>query len=236
MEFSKIVRDNLGNYIDSFYLAVKHNNEKYIDEYIQKFLNKTLTVLNIFYTKETSLTTHKESDGEHFHFVVVHSGDNEILNKKITNSLMRHYVNKYNLAGNSKGTRVRQYGLIRKSIKSVANLLRYVTKETNIVKYFSPVNGDIHLHEEIQQIIQSLPKWETHEEQDSVTFFNSTLEEIRRQPPDILNNDYLLIIKILEIYNLANKHPPIKSTMDKYLRIIHYGQMPIHDFITKYYL
>ena len=229
MEFNEIVRNNLGNYVNSFYLAIKHDNEDYLKEYIGKFLSKQITVSFILYTKETSLTTHKESLGEHFHFLVLHKGDTEQLNKKVANSLMRHYVNKYNLAGNSNGTRVRQYGLIKRSIKSVANIIRYVMKDTQTPTII-PHNDDI------MNTVLSLPKWEKNENHDTINFFNDTLEEIKRQIPENLNNDYDIIAKILDFYNLAGKHPPVKSTIDKYLRIVHYSQMTTYDFISKYYL
>jgi len=241
ISFSKIVRNNLGNYIDSFYLAIKHENKSYIDSYIEKFLKKTLTVVTIFYTKETSYTTHKESDGQHFHFVVIHKGDNEILNKKVTNSLMRHYVNKYNLAGNSVGTRVRQYGLIKKSIKSVSNLIRYVTKENQAVDLFTAAwfaGDDLpqEHHEEIQLVINSLPQWETNEDNNHLTFFNQTLDELMTQSSEIINNEYSIIRIILKQYDLANKHPPVKATIEKYLRILDYKKLSTTDFIDKYYL
>ena len=229
MEFNEIVRNNLGNYVNSFYLAIKHNHEDYLKEYINKFLAKTLTVSFILYTKETSYTTHKESDGQHFHFLVLHKGDNDILNKKTTNSLMRHYVNKYQLAGNSNGTRVRQYGLIKKSIKSVVNIIRYVMKDT-VAPTIIPHNDNI------ISIILSLPKWEKNENQDNITFFNQVLEEVKRQPLEKLNNQYSLIQLILKQYDLAEKHPPVKATIQKYLRIVEYKQLSINDFIDKYYL
>lgn len=229
MEFNEIVRNNLGNYVNSFYLAIKHDNEDYLKEYINKFLSKSLTVSFILYTKETSMTTHKESQGQHFHFLVLHKGDTEQLNKKITNSLMRHYVNKYNLAGTSNGTRVRQYGLIKRSIKSVANIIRYVMKDTQTPTII-PHNDDI------MNTVLSLPKWEKQDNNDSINFFNETLEEIKRQSPEILNNHYSLIQFILKQYDLANKHPPVKATIQKYLRIVEYKQLSINDFIDKYYL
>jgi hypothetical protein len=61
MDFAQIVRNNLGNYVDSFYLAIKHENKNYINEYIKTFLRKSLTVSSIFYTKETSYTIHLRS-------------------------------------------------------------------------------------------------------------------------------------------------------------------------------
>ena len=229
MEFNEILRHNLGNYVNSFYLAIKHSHEDYLKEYINKFLAKTLTVSFILYTKETSYTTHKESEGQHFHFLVLHKGDNDILNKKTTNSLMRHYVNKYQLAGNSNGTRVRQYGLIKKSIKSVVNIIRYVMKDT-VAPTIIPHNDNI------ISIILSLPKWEKNENQDNITFFNQVLEEVKRQPLEKLNNQYSLIQLILKQYDLAEKHPPVKATIQKYLRIVEYKQLSINDFIDKYYL
>lgn len=239
MEFNKIVRDNLGNYITSFYLAIKHNTEDYLKEYINKFIIKSHTLYFVFYTKEICHHTHKESNGEHFHFIVAHRGDNEILNKNRTNSLMRHFVNKYNLAGNSQGTRVRQYGLIQKSIRSVPNIIRYCTKGTNweIPNYKLILQEQsTELHEPILETIKSLPKWVENEEQNQIAFFNQTLEEIKRQPLEVLNNPYSLIQKILQQYDLAKKHPPVKATIQKYLRIIEYKQMSINQFIDKYYL
>lgn len=241
MEFNKIVRDNLGNYINSFYLAIKHENEEYLAQYIHKFMKKSLTLSFVFYTKEICSNTHKATDGEHFHFIIAHKQDNEVLNKAKTNSLMRHFVNKYNLAGNSQGTRVRQYGLIQKRIRSVVNIIRYCIKG---VKWEEPNYNLIITEDEyseeyqssILDTIKALPVWEDNEEDDSKRFFLQTLEEIKRQPQELLNNDYSLIKFILNIYDLAKKHPPVKATIQKYLRVIDYKRLHINDFIDKYYL
>lgn len=239
MEFNEIVRNNLGNYITSFYLAIKHINEKYLKEYLDKFIIKSPTLLFVFYTKEICSHTHHASGGEHFHFIVAHSGDNEQINKKVTNSLMRHYVNKFNLAGNSQGTRVRQYGLIQKRIRSVCNIIRYCCKSID----WETQNYNLILREHNEEFytnildtIKSLPQWDDKEDEDPKKFFLQTLEEIKRQPPEILNNQYSLIGKILHFYDLAKKHPPVKATIEKYLRIIDYSKLTTNQFIDKYYL
>ena len=249
MEFNEIVRKNLGTYVTSFYLAIKHEEQSYLIHYLDKFMRKTPSLAFVFYTLETCSHTHKATDGEHYHFLLLHKGDNEQLNKKITNSLMRHFVNKYNLAGNSEGTRVRQYGLIQKRIRSVANICRYVTKGTkwetpfnSVINYRLEFNRDLdennsHLsYKEVIETLKALPKWDDKEDDDTKRFFLQTLEEIKRQPLEIKNNEYSLIQFILRQYDLAKKHPPVKATIQKYLRIVDYTKLSINDFIDKYYL
>lgn len=225
MEFSNLVKNNLTAHLTSFYLAIVHSEETELVSYISK-RSKIYNIQGWILAKETSLTTHKETNGEHFHIVLFHFSDNELLNKKHSNSIMRHFVNKYELAGNSQGDKVRQYGLIKKSIRSVEKIIRYTTKDHKFI--CDPKS--------LQEIVDTLPNWETDEENTTQNFMKTILDEVKRQPLGELNNDYSIIKFILDYYRKNNKHPPPRSVMDKYLKIINFDQIEIFDFINKYYL
>ncbi len=222
----------------AFFMAVHH----ILTHTVYKIFREYEDEMGLYaVSREIAEHSHKETDGEHFHFIIAHKQDNEVLNKAKTNSLMRHFVNKYNLAGNSQGTRVRQYGLIQKRIRSVVNIIRYCIKGVNWEEpnYNLIITEDQYSEEyqsSILDTIKALPVWEDNEEDDSKRFFLQTLEEIKRQPQELLNNDYSLIKFILNIYDLAKKHPPVKATIQKYLRVIDYKRLHINDFIDKYYL
>ena len=61
------------------------------------------------------------------------------------------------------------------------------------------------------------------------------MEETNLNPQNI-NNDFELIKIILHNYHLAKRHPPTRTIIQKYLRIIQYNKLPLYDFIEKYYL
>ena len=244
MDYQEIIRNNLGDYVSSFYLAIKHQfSIQDIHEYTGLFVQKRKeTVHSIIMTTEKCLHTHKETDGEHYHFVVFHRGDNTIINKKTTNSLMRHFAEKYQLTGTSDGKKVRQYGLLRKSIRSVQNILRYVTKETVWYKRDDTLfvfAHDATTEHRILKLLEAFPKWENNEEATPTKFSQTIIDILKEETninPQNINNDFELIKIILHNYHLAKKHPPTRSIVQKYLRVIQYNKLSLYDFIEKYYL
>lgn len=252
MNYQKIIRDNLGDYVNSFYLAMEHTEQikKDIYEYCEKYLGKKISIHSILITLEKCNHTHKATNGEHYHFVVFHRGDNLVINKKVTNSLMRHFAEKYELTGNSDGTKVRQYGLIKRSIRSVPDILRYVTKEIAWGNYLYPPYKKLDVPlwvitktEEdttsLLNILEGLPSWDKGEETTTRTFFRNTLYELNEETlknSEIKNNEFAIIEIILKQYDLAKKHPPNRSVVQQYLRIYHRQHLSLYDFIHKYYL
>lgn len=222
---NKIVKENLGNYVSAFYLAMNHSHEEELVKYLQKYVAQR-KVVEYIYAKEVSLTTHKMTDGEHFHFVLFHFSENKKLNLAIANSYIRHFKNKFNLIGKSDGNEIRQYGLIRKGIREVDTIIRYSTKNNN----FCCSTKDL------EEIVSILPKWDFNLVETPVSFFKAIVDDLKRQPPEILNNDVSIVSYVLSLYRKELKDPPIKSTMDKFLRIIHFWRMPEGEFISKYYL
>jgi hypothetical protein len=252
INYQTIIREDLGDYVSSFYLAIKHElSIQDIYTYSNTFLGKrTETLHSIIITKEKCLHTHKETGGEHYHFVLFHRGDNTLINKKTTNSLMRHFAEKYNLTGTSDGKKVRQYGLIRRSIKSVPNILRYITKDISWGNYLAPPYSHLDIplfiitHNQESQtqlfnILEGLPKWEKNEEATPTKFSQTIIDILKEETnlnPQIINNDFELIKIILHNYHLAKRHPPTRTIVQKYLRIVQYNKLSLYDFIEKYYL
>ena len=222
---NKIVKENLGNYVSAFYLAMHHSHEEELVKYLQKYVTQQKIVAYI-YAKEVCHTTHKMTNGEHFHFVLFHFTDNKKLNIATANSYIRHFKNKHDLIGKSDGNEIRQYGLIRRAIREVDTIIRYSTKNNN---FFCSTK-------DLEEIVSILPEWDFNLIETPVSFFKGIMDELKRQPPEILNNDYQIIKFILSLYRKELKDPPIKSTMDKFLRIIHFCKMTEYDFISKYYL
>jgi hypothetical protein len=148
------------------------------------------------------------------------------LNLAIANSYIRHFKNKFNLIGKSDGNEIRQYGLLRKGIREVDTIIRYSTKNNN----FCCSTKDL------EEIVSILPEWDFNLVETPVSFFKAIIDNLKRQPPEILNNDVSIVSYVLSLYRKELKDPPIKSTMDKFLRIIHFWRMPEGEFISKYYL
>lgn len=224
-KFANIVKNNLVAHMTSFYLTILHEESQNVRDYIHK-RSLVYNIQGYIIARETSLTTHKETNGQHFHIVLFHFSDNEVLNRKQSNSIMRHFVNQYALAGTSNGDKVRQYGLIKKSIRQADKIIAYVAKEGNLIVYPG----------ELLQVIDALPQWVKDEEKTTQSFMNNIINEVKRQPEGELFNDYLIIKFILDYYRKEGKHPPPRSVMDKFLKIINFDQIEIHDFINKYYL
>lgn len=160
---------------------------------------------------------------------------------------MRHFAEKYNLTGTSDGKKVRQYGLIRRTIRSVQNILRYVIKDIrwgtippdheDFPLFIIAKNHETQTH--IFDILEGLPLWEKNEEATPINFSQTIIDILKEETninPQNANNDYYLIKIILHNYHLAKRHPPTKSIVHKYLRVIQYNRLSLYDFIDKYYL
>lgn len=108
------------NYL-AFFAAIKHSNADYLIE--------TLTEYNIgtyIVGKEVTHDSHKETDGEHFHFLV------QMEDTDYHKYAKRVFKDKFNLTGRATKGCPRQYGKV-KNIENLERMKAYTVKSKNVI-------------------------------------------------------------------------------------------------------
>lgn len=107
--------------------------------------------------KETTKSAHKETQGQHFHAYV------EMTDKQYDSFRKTILVKKYNLSGQARNGKPRQYGRI-KSIKDETKMLQYTCKDNNLITR----NIDL---EKIQEAIKN-----SYKKQDRKDFITEMMD------------------------------------------------------------
>lgn len=103
----------------AFFSAIKHEHFSYLENTIKEY-----DIGGYIIAAETTKDTHKESDGEHFHFLVEMSDtDYHKFSKRV-------FKDKFNLAGRAMNGHPRQYGKVSK-IEKLDRMKSYTVKDGN---------------------------------------------------------------------------------------------------------
>lgn len=161
----------------TWYLAMEFSKplEEEFKKYIIKHKEPTAQYLIV---RETSTTgTHKLTKGQHYHFVC------EITKKGYT-AFARHFIEKYNLKGQSKNGVARQYGM--QSIKSKESMCTYLMKDVDTEGNWVATNMT---PEDLQRYCDNSYKKYTYESYKFELFhWLKNKEEIRRKTQDYSEN------------------------------------------------
>lgn len=228
--------------VGSFFMAVRHTQKEYILNWFKENTIK-YNVKEYCISWEIALGKHKQTDGEHFH-ILLYAQENI---KKITTNIQKHFKLKYNLIGQAKNGDGRQYGVVKKEIRSPNTLLSYIVKDNN---YYCS-NG-------LKDNLTSLPKWEERPESEKQDWFFTLQTELEERNYKLITiNEHFNDKKqkfhhtittpktsrtdicelILEIYIEKNLKPPTKAQMDSFIKYhqLHYLKIPKPEFIAIWY-
>ncbi len=202
----------------AWFMAIKHEKKEevlkiwneYLGEYVGKYLIST----------EVAEDKHKETDGEHYHFVAE-------ISPKTYHKVTKRYKDKYNLKGQAKNGIGRQYGIV-KEIKDIDRLIAYCMKdgqyETNfneeeLKKYenisFKPKYKQKDKNETFTQkitnrLIQEKPQYEWDLDQDGEILIDYILDSLGEVAK--VFDEHMLKKMLYGVYNALPK--TIKSKRD----------------------
>lgn len=121
------------NYL-AFFAAIKHSNEEYLIETLREYSIGTYIV-----GKETTHSSHKETNGEHFHFLV------QMTDEDYHKYAKRVFKDKFKLTGRATKGCPRQYGKV-KQIENLERMKAYTVKSKNVISNME--------QEELEHIIE----------------------------------------------------------------------------------
>lgn len=105
----------------AFMGAIKHTEKDYVIETIMEYGIGTYLI-----SLETAQLSHKETGGEHFHFMV------QMTDEDYHKFSKRVFIDKYKLRGRALKDKPRQYGRV-KNIENLERMAAYTIKDGNIV-------------------------------------------------------------------------------------------------------
>lgn len=190
-----------------FFLAIKHTEKDSLIEHLGNYCSSEARVLLAW---ETSNSSHKQTNGEHFH-IAIDMTDHQYQAFKKTIILKT-----YNLSGRAKGGVGRQYGLIAEDkIRSETKFLTYTIKSNN---YYSR-NMDIELLKELYS--------QSYIKEDDNNFDNQVMDFIENKHAEMEYITYnhridveKIELAIVEFYVDKGKHlckSRLKTLLLKYL-------------------
>lgn len=104
----------------AFFFALKHEYE----EYVLNALKEKTSLCGYIVALETATDSHKETNGEHFHFVCQ-------MTEKDYHALAQRFIKNFNLKGQAKLGKGRQYGKVKK-IENIELMKAYTVKDGNV--------------------------------------------------------------------------------------------------------
>lgn len=195
----------------SWFLAIKHDQKeqvmKIFKEYLEEYVGKYLISM------EVSEDSHKETDGEHYHFVAE-------ISPKTYHRITKRFKDKYHLKGQSRNGIGRQYGIV-KDIKDIDRLIAYCMKdgqyETNfneeeLKKYenisFKPKKKQLDKNESFTQritnrLIEENPQYEWDLDQDGEILLDYILDSLGQVAK--VFDEHMLKKMLYGVYNALPK-------------------------------
>lgn len=105
-----------------FFAQIAHSEEPSVREQLEKYITEDARYI---VAKETSTTSHKETNGEHLHFAV------DMTKKEYDAFRNTVLVKKYQLRGKAQKDLPKQYGTV-KNVRDEMKMLSYTVKDKNI--------------------------------------------------------------------------------------------------------
>jgi hypothetical protein len=199
--------------------AIKHEEKDTIIKHLEEYIDEDRQYL---VSMETSDDSHKETEGQHFHFAVCMD---EKTYDKFRKTIL---VNKYKLRGQAKCGLPRQYGRIR-NVRDETKFLTYMTKEKNNNLIFK--NIDL---EKIQQYIEDSYKKEKKTEYvDTLMQYLEGNKYLFHNSPGL---NYLGGMPIPEIDTLKLEELVLKHYLDNQDKVltIHKLRFYVNHYLQKY--
>lgn len=135
----------------TWFIAIKHSTD--IESEFKKYLKKVLepTALYLCCREISTTGTHKQSNGQHYHFVAQ-------ITDKGYKAFIRHFKEKYELQGQAKNGIGRQYGI--QKVKDIELLCTYLAKDVDKNNSWVTTNFN---NEDLQRYVDQSYKKYTYE-------------------------------------------------------------------------
>lgn len=233
---------------NAFFVAHNHKND-WLQEFLETIEKTEPTCILV--SREIAFESHKETNGEHYHFFVNYKDGVNVENiwRNCKENILKK---KYGLRGQAKDGIGKQFGKENKDFRNITDFIRYVIKDNDYDIYISNDSGIN--KKEFQKQINDLPPWiETlSSDKQKEAVFKSCITHLRNVPhlddPFRYNRKHNAVVVdsvderiLVEIYtHITEKgfNIPAPSSVDTILRTFKFKYLKsfsLTEYIRQYH-
>lgn len=208
----EVVKIEKGLEYIAFMCAVHHINFQYLEDTLKEY-----DIGLYLISAETTNDAHKETQGQHFHFLV------QMTDKDYHSFSKRVFKDKFKLRGQAKDGKPRQYGRVKK-IEDLERMGAYTIKQGNIRTNMTEKQLEAY------KKITFVAKEQLNFEEELYTFLvnNAYDKDLCRK---LVEYNKLAVLVINFVRNHKVKHSLTRQKIDKYVRFyqLHYLKEEMTD-------